>query len=338
MGRKRKIKAYFFLLIIILPTALSIAEENYGSDFEEKVLPFYRNLTFGEFQGERNTTISYAAYILPTEIERGAIVIFPGKSESYVKYAELIYDLRHENYSIYILDHRGQGFSGRLLDDRMKFHIDDFSNYVLDAKRFVDEIVDARPHEKKILLAHSMGGAIGALYLENYDDFSKAILSAPMLEIDTGRYSENTAYLMTKILAFIGFGKRYAVGKGPRVKEAFENSTITKSAARYWMWEELIQERMFPKIATGGPTNRWVREAISASREARSDAKKIDVPILLIQADLDDYVLPQGQNEFCGKAKGCRKVFFPGSKHEILMERDVIRDEALDEIRKFING
>src|SRR5690606_41512347 len=38
-------------------------------------------------------------------------VIVPGRTESSIKYAELLYDLRHQGFDIFIIDHQGQGCS-----------------------------------------------------------------------------------------------------------------------------------------------------------------------------------------------------------------------------------
>lgn len=45
------------------------------------------------------------------------IVVCPGRIESYIKYAELAYDLFHLGFDVLIIDHRGQGLSGRMLPD-----------------------------------------------------------------------------------------------------------------------------------------------------------------------------------------------------------------------------
>lgn len=60
------------------------------------------------------------------------VVICPGRIESYVKYAELAYDLFHSGFDVMIIDHRGQGRSGRLLSDTHRGHVVRFSDYVDD--------------------------------------------------------------------------------------------------------------------------------------------------------------------------------------------------------------
>ena len=50
-----------------------------------------------------------------------------------------------------------------------------------------------------------MGGAIGTLFLETYPGyFKKAVLNAPMMQINTGKYSNFIAELLAKFYIAIG--------------------------------------------------------------------------------------------------------------------------------------
>lgn len=73
------------------------------------------------------------------------IVICPGRIESYVKYAELAYDLVHTGFDVLIIDHRGQGLSGRMLSDTHRGHVDNFSDYVDDLYVFRQQEVQPGP-------------------------------------------------------------------------------------------------------------------------------------------------------------------------------------------------
>lgn len=92
------------------------------------------------------------------------IVVCPGRIESYVKYAELAYDLVHMGFDVLIIDHRGQGLSGRMLPDTHRGHVDRFSDYVDDFAAFWQQDVQPGPWRKRYILAHSMGGAISTLF------------------------------------------------------------------------------------------------------------------------------------------------------------------------------
>jgi lysophospholipase len=94
---------------------------------------------------------------------------------------------------------------------------------------------------------------------------------------------------------------------------------------------------MHPEIALGSPTNRWLKEAIRAGRRARDAAAEIKVPVLLLQAGEDSVVRLKAQDEFCREAENCIERRLMGSRHEILMEKDTIRDQAIKYILDFLN-
>jgi len=66
-----------------------------------------------DFSGVDNIRIASMSFQRPGS-DKG-IVISNGRTESFIKYKEVVYDLWHAGYSVYVFDHRGQGFSGRIL-------------------------------------------------------------------------------------------------------------------------------------------------------------------------------------------------------------------------------
>ena len=141
----------------------------------------------GDFEGCRGVRIHYT-YLLHPE-ERAAVVISHGFCEVMPKYDELIYYFYQLGYSVFFIDHRGHGRSGRCIDHPGKIYVDDFMDYIEDLKTYMDKVVTVFSRSKKYLLfAHSMGGAIGTLFLEHYPDyFQAAVLCAPMIEMQYGR-------------------------------------------------------------------------------------------------------------------------------------------------------
>src|SRR5262249_5450299 len=142
------------------------------------------------FEGKDQLQIAYRTFVIEDrQYEKGAIVMSSGRTEGLIKYQELIYDLGRQGYSIYIHDHRGQGFSDRVrgLTSSQIGHVESFGQYVADLKQVVDAVVIPGQHKRRFLLAHSMGGAIASLYLEQYaNDFAAAVLSSPMHEPSAG--------------------------------------------------------------------------------------------------------------------------------------------------------
>ena len=50
----------------------------------------------------------------------------------------------------------------------------------------------------------------------------------------------------------------------------------------------------------------------------------------------DTLIFSEGQDHVCKKAENCKMIKFPDSFHEILQEKDSIRDRALKEIFNFL--
>jgi lysophospholipase len=325
------------ILLVILPwSAFAVSEADFTSLYENKVQPFYDSGTFGEFEGQGDLLIRYAAFEHDDEV--GALIVLHGKSESYAKYAETVYDLQDLGLSCYLMDFRGFGFSERILDDDpQKVYVDRFDDYVEDLKIFIDTVVKSKPHAKIFILAHSMGGCIATRFLEKYPDSVDAVvLSSPMLEINTGSFPPVIAYAVSAFATALGMGKEYALGQGPRDDDPyFFDFTTTHSYARWSKWEEdLIPNN--PAIKSGGATYGWLQRSMEAGAFAQMQAARVSTPVLLLQDEEDSYVNPGGQDNFCNNADDCTKVYFFGSRHEILMETDMIRNLALDNIRSFL--
>ena len=117
---------------------------------------------------------------------KGGIVISHGYTESMEKYKELIYYFMRGGYNVYMMEHRGHGYSGRLVPELDKVHVGSFDDYVDDFCRFMDLIVlPDKGASPLFLYAHSMGGGIGTAVTERHPEyFDKVVLSSPMLDPD----------------------------------------------------------------------------------------------------------------------------------------------------------
>jgi lysophospholipase len=324
-------KTLILLLAVLASTAaLAIPEQDLRREWRETVLPFFDTLTAGELRNRQGLRVAFFTRVRPEH--RKVLVVLPGRTEPARKYAEVLYDLRNDGFDLVILDHQGQGDSERLLADTQKGHVVRFDDYVRDLEQLMAEVV--RPLGKDVyVLAHSMGGTIAARYLNrNPGIVKKAVLAAPMLQINTDPYNETVARAYARLLVLLRKGATYAPGRGPYVVVPFPENTVTHSEVRYEVEPALVEER--PELAVGGPTARWVRESLKVTRHI--DRARITTPVLLLQAGEELVVVNDRQNSFC-RASFCRMIRFPSAKHEILMETDAIRDRAFAEFRKFLN-
>jgi len=96
-----------------------------NNTYSQKVEDFYDHGKVGFFNGKDDVQIYYR--IFEQKNTDKAILISSGRTEAALKYKELIFDLFNNGYSIYIHDHRGQGLSGRMVEDPEMGYIDTFS-------------------------------------------------------------------------------------------------------------------------------------------------------------------------------------------------------------------
>lgn len=187
-------------------------EANYQRTMKRDVEPYLRSYEKdGYIESYDSTAIYYRTYRIPQA--KAAIVISHGFCEFAEKYKEVIYYFLKNGYSVYVPEHRGHGYSDRIVVDGEKVHIEDYEQYVQDLHCFVKNVVELT-EKRKILFCHSMGGAIGVRYLEEFPlTFDAAILSAPMLGMNTGKYPKWLAKVTADFFCAIGKGTKYAAGQ-----------------------------------------------------------------------------------------------------------------------------
>jgi lysophospholipase len=318
------------------PTPASFSSETgLEARNSESIQPLYELGEDGTLTGVGGIQLHYHVQRAPDA--KGAVVLLPGRTEAVMKYAEVMFDLVGQGYSVYALDHRGQGESQRMLPNRSKGYVEFFEDYVTDLQIFLDVVVLPESPPKLFLLAHSMGGAVSVLHAAKHPGTFDAIaLSAPMLDISTGAFPAPVAAALSLTSCSTSAGTDYAVGSGDYSKETdFEKNSVTRSEARWALKIQQIED--FPVIQMGGVTYRFVCESLRACNRAQQSGALNPVPTLLMQAGADTIVLPQAQAKYCAEAPGCQLSRFEGAKHELLMEQDATRNEALSQVVRFFN-
>lgn len=142
----------------------------------------WQQVSHHKFTAADGVAIAYCQLL--QDDRKKAIVISNGRIESYLKYQETIYDLYQQGFSVFALDHRGQGLSDRLTENPHQGHVNQFADYVSDFAEFIETVVLPTEHQSMAILAHSMGGAIATHYLHQHPNvFDCAVLSSPMFGI-----------------------------------------------------------------------------------------------------------------------------------------------------------
>jgi len=307
----------------------------------DELTRFWNKGVFNSFARADEISIHYAQFMqeksgFPT------IVVVPGRCESYLKYQELTFDLYQQGYNIFIIDHRGQGLSGRLLPNFHKGYVNKFQDYVEDLQYFIEQIVTRHSSEKPYLLAHSMGGAIATRFMQDSPNAIKAaVISSPMLGFNSGLLPQNIAKALISAKLFVNNITRnnpwYFFGQKNYSAIRFEDNKLTHSSSRYQHFIELYKDNK--AIQLGGVTSHWLAESIIAQNEIFAKLLQLKTPILLLQAGGDTVVCQQAQNDFCQQLHAIHPQSCPNGLpnriddafHELFFEIDDYRNRAINQ-------
>lgn len=312
-----------------------LSEERYAVQMETEVRP---QLAAVKRTGELAVSGGALYYELYAQTEPAdTIVICHGFTEATAKYEELIYYFHCAGFQVAIYDQRGHGRSLRETPDGDVVHVHSFSEYVTDLHCVVEAVVRPFAGSGRLLLyAHSMGGCVAALYMEQYQTvFARAILSAPMLAIQIQGCPSAAAELLCRLMCLLGKGKRRLfTQKGFDPKEPF-SASCCDSPARHQAY--LSIRKATNCYQTGGASYAWVVAAMGAGRQAvrKRNAARIKTPVLLFQAGRDNQVQPRAQARFVRYAAGSRMVCVPEAKHELYRAQGALLESYITEVLQF---
>jgi lysophospholipase len=275
---------------------------------------------------------------LPAADPRAECVMVGGFTECIEKYFETMVDLAARGLSVWCLDWRGQGGSERPRRwpsrPRPRRYDRDANDLAFFAKKLPP------PRHPRLLIGHSMGGAIALVCLRQSPGlFEAAVLSAPMLGIRTGRIPRSVARCITIAARASGLGLCFVPGAGPWRPDRIPSPEISRTSSdpeRCRLQYGWFSARTHLRVdeATYG----WLDEAFRLVRRIVSPEflASIHTPILLASAGIDWFLEPAAHRRAATLLPDCTLVEFPDSKHEPFLERDPIRNRWLDAIDRFV--
>ncbi|KAJ3146263.1 hypothetical protein HDU86_000479 [Geranomyces michiganensis] len=290
-----------------------------------------------------------------TGATKNTIVLVNGHTESFIRYRETIYDFNQNGFNVLTYDHRGQGFASRLgCQPEYTSDVDKFDNYISDMQAIIQAGKSGVLSGHNLLLwAHSMGGGISAGHLEKYPNtFKAAVLSSPMLSLNTDPYPSIAALPLDMIVQVLGGPCTLAPGQSGPPSNAnygtnatsFATTTTTSSYNRFAVPNSAYWA--YPQTMIGGVSARWVSESMTAIQKISAAGSKATIPIQLHQSGNDAFVTDDGQNLFCNGAsvlgisvvpgaKQCNIIKHPTSRHEAHNEVDFIRNGYMQQVIEF---
>jgi lysophospholipase len=269
------------------------------------------------------------------------VCLFGGRTEYIEKYFETISDLRQRGFAVATLDWRGQGGSSRSLRNGLKGHVENFSEYDADLAQFMSEVVLPDCPPPFFALAHSMGANIllrAACARDCW--FERMVFTAPMIRLGKGTTPLGLIDGLAQLGVFFGLGDAYlpgvkdeALGLGP-----FEGNPLTSDRRRFERNRLILQAA--PQLALGGPTIGWVRAAAQSMQMINGFGfpPKVHVPVLIIAAGEDRVVSNLAIEELAMQLKAGARVVIDGARHELLQEREGLREQVWAAFDAFVPG
>ncbi|TAL00895.1 MAG: alpha/beta hydrolase, partial [Rhodospirillaceae bacterium] len=256
---------------------------------------------------------------LPAAMPRAECVLVGGFAEFVEKYFETIADLSQRGFSVWCLDWRGQGRSTRPTRHPSRPRRRDFDRDADDLIAFTRHVLPGR--HPRILIAHSMGGAIALLALVRAPAlFTAAVLSAPMLGVHTAPVPGLIARVLAVLGVVWGFAREFAPGRGPWAPDprlSAETSLTSHDPIRCTVQQAWYTAQ--PDLRVDGPTYGWVQSALEITDRLRDPAifPAISVPILIGCPGDEHFVDPEAEKRTATRLSHGKLVSYPTARHEL---------------------
>ncbi len=248
----------------------------------------------------------------PAEAARHAAVLSHGVFEHSGRYDHVARRFLKHGYEVWALDHYGHGKSAGPRGD-----INHPDHFIDDLKLLIKTVTETTAR-KPVLLGHSMGGAIAALYGVRHQDTLRALaLSSPALKALASP-------------ALIAFSRALSFMLPTMAAPAGLSSPATQNEE----WEALKAQ---DALAHNRMTLRLARFIVDAGEEARKRAPELNLPVALFVAGEDTYVDKRGAQEFFSRLKpGIAEYHeYAGFFHEIFNERE--QDVPLGDLEAWLD-
>lgn len=266
------------------------------------------------------------------------LFLLTGRTEFLEKYEDVFGELRRRGFRVVAWEWRGQGASDRLLADPRRGHIRDYADFQQDLDAILARFGPGLPRPW-YALAHSMGGLILMDRLRREPaTFARAVLSAPLLGIAMTPPARPLAPALAAAAVRLGFAGAYAPGQGPAplAGDEPEGNVLTSDHERFRLYRRRCRandDRML-----GGVTWGWLDATFGALARLRAPGalEGVTTPLLILEAGNERVVDPVAIRRALDRLPDARSLHLPGAEHEILMERDAIRDRAFAAIDEFL--
>lgn len=270
------------------------------------------------------------------------MLLFPGRTEYVEKYGRAAHEFTRRGFAMAAVDWRGQGLADRLAGDVLSGHVDFFGDYQRDVRAVIRAAEALDLPKPWYVLGHSMGGCIALRAVHEALPVAGAMFSAPMWGI-------RMAQALRPLAWSIGWGSRrlrldhfYAPGTQAEpyvLSEPFATNKLTRDRAMYQYM--IDQTRAKPELGLGGPSLRWLHEALIECRALMRMAPP-ELAGLTVLGTAEDIVDPADIHRLMARwadapARG-HLALLDGARHEVMMEDPETRQTVFDMLAAFMHA
>ena len=145
---------------------------------------------------------------------------------------------------------------------------------------------------------------------------------------------------MIEGLDAVGLGGAFSRRGGSKIvaTRPFENNQLTSDSQRYARTATIVAAH--PELGLGYPTIGWLNAAFRLMSEFEDPdfARRTLTPTLVIAAGADRVTDARAAERFASRLRAGRTVIVEGAEHEMLVERDVFRDQFFAAFDAFVPG
>lgn len=243
----------------------------------------------------------------PAGTAQHAAILSHGVFEHSGRYDHVAARFVKHGYTVWALDHFGHGKSA---GPRGDIHHPD--HFIDDLRLLVQRVTD-EAKQKPVLLGHSMGGAIAALYGVRHQDTLRALaLSSPALKA----LASPALIAVSRVLSYV-------------LPAMAAPASLSQPATQNPEWEAWKAQ---DTLGHHRMTLRLGRFVVDAGEEARKRAPELNLPVAMFVAGADTYVDKRGAQEFFARLKpGIGEYHeYAGFFHEVFNEKE--QDKPLGDL------
>lgn len=268
------------------------------------------------FSGVGGVPIVYDVWTPPPPV-RGVVVLAHGYGEHARRYDHVAQRFGRAGLATYALDHRGHGRAGgkRVRVRHMREFVDDYRTLVRIA-------TGEHPGVTRIVLGHSMGGAIAFAYgVQHPDEYDLMVLSGPAIAAHTG---------VSTAKAILGKAVGSILPDLPI--EAIDPELVSRDP------KVVADYKADPLVYRGKIPAGIGKALLLVGENMPARAPGITAPLLVVHGEEDQLVSAEGSRRLveCVRSTDVELKVYPELYHEVFNEPE--REQVLDDVVTWITA